>query len=103
MWTKLTIELGNIDPLTLQKRVEDANCIVKAIMTNKKTNRNHSIWYKFETHKDWENNTHSQDYIVLLPRVKSRTVEIYKDLGYNLVQMGNMSRQTRRMHFRQLK
>jgi len=103
MWTKLTVELGDIDPMTLKQRVEDVNHIVKALMTNKNTNRNHSIWYMFETHKDWQSNTHNQSYIVLLPRVKPRTVEIYKDLGYDLTQMGNISRTTRRTHFRQLK
>jgi hypothetical protein len=103
MWTKLTIELGSIDPLTLRQRVDDANSVVKALMTNKKTNRNHSIWYMFQTRKDWDNKISSQDYIVLLYNVNHRVIEIYKDLGYNLEQMDNMSRKVRRMHYRQLK
>jgi len=106
MWSKLTVRLESKDPLSRQIEVDGINDLVRSLCTTRNP-KGHSIWYKYvydiERHginKITMNGGGS--YEVLIPRLSDRTIEVYKDLGFNISQMGNIGVTTRRTHYRKL-
>lgn len=97
-WHKMTFPLGNISPVEVEPRIKEIFELIRPMIKKRKHG---SPWFRFEAPRGWRNFTDKpeKNLIVLIPCLDDYTVEIYKDLGFEIEVCNNMSRSVRRVHF----